>query len=110
MRSAGVKAADLMKTIGAAEDGSGALKISELDQLLANGNLQTVHDASIYALGDCAAYQQPDGTWVPPPWAGCQFFHLGAVGQNHVLGSAQAAPAGARGYAQNSVDLAFRND
>ena len=31
VRSAGVEAADLMKTIGAAEDGSGALEISELD-------------------------------------------------------------------------------
>ena len=73
--AAGVKAADFLKTFGAAEDGSGALETSKLNQLLVNGNLQTTHDASIYALDDCAAYQQPDGTWVPPPWADCQFFH-----------------------------------
>ena len=64
--AAGVKAADFLKTFGAAEDGSGALETSKLNQLLVNGNLQTTHDASIYAFGDCAACQQPDGTWVPP--------------------------------------------
>ncbi len=64
--AAGVKAADFLKTFGAAEDGSGALETSKLNQLLVNDNLQTTHDASIYAFGDCAACQQPDGTWVPP--------------------------------------------
>ena len=64
--AAGVKAADFLKTFVAAEDGSGALETSKLNQLLVNGNLQTTHDASIYAFGDCAACQQPDGTWVPP--------------------------------------------
>jgi NADH:ubiquinone reductase (H+-translocating) len=64
--AAGVKAADFLKNFGAAEDGSGALETSKLNQLLVNGNLQTTHDTSIYAFGDCAACQQPDGTWVPP--------------------------------------------
>ena len=64
--AAGVKAADFLKTFGAGADGSGALATSKLNQLLVNGNLQTTRDSSIYAFGDCAACQQPDGTWVPP--------------------------------------------
>ena len=64
--AAGVKAADFLKTFGASTDGLGALATTKLNQLLVNGNLQTTHDANIYAFGDCAACQQPDGTWVPP--------------------------------------------
>jgi NADH dehydrogenase len=59
--AAGVKAADFLKTLGGAQP----LETNKLNQLVVNGNLQTV-DASIYAFGDCAACQQPDGTWVPP--------------------------------------------
>ena len=64
--AAGVKAADFLKTLG----GNGAdikpLEVNKLNQLMVNGNLQTSLDSSIYAFGDCAACQQPDGTWVPP--------------------------------------------
>ncbi|MDP3828998.1 MAG: NAD(P)/FAD-dependent oxidoreductase [Polaromonas sp.] len=59
--AAGVKAADFLKTLG----GEAPLETNRLNQLVVNGNLQTT-DASIYAFGDCAACQQPDGTWVPP--------------------------------------------
>ena len=59
--AAGVKAADFLKTLG----GETPLATNRLNQLVVNGNLQTP-DASIYAFGDCAACQQPDGTWVPP--------------------------------------------
>ena len=59
--AAGVKAADFLKTLG----GQTPLATNRLNQLMVNGNLQT-SDASIYAFGDCAACQQPDGTWVPP--------------------------------------------
>lgn len=60
--AAGVKAADFLKTLG----GNEPLETNRLNQLLVNGNLQTTRDSSIYAFGDCAACQQPDGTWVPP--------------------------------------------
>lgn len=60
--AAGVKAADFLKTLGGAEP----LEVNKLNQLMVNGNLQTSRDSSIYAFGDCAACQQPDGTWVPP--------------------------------------------
>ncbi len=64
--AAGVKAADFLKSLG----GSGAdmepLEVNKLNQLMVNGNLQTSRDVNIYAFGDCAACQQPDGTWVPP--------------------------------------------
>ncbi len=59
--AAGVKAGDFLKTLG----GEQPLETNRLNQLVVNGNLQTT-DASIYAFGDCAACQQPDGTWVPP--------------------------------------------
>lgn len=59
--AAGVKAGDFLKTLG----GENPLETNRLNQLVVNGNLQTA-DASIYAFGDCAACQQPDGTWVPP--------------------------------------------
>lgn len=59
--AAGVKAADFLKTLG----GDAPLETNRLNQLVVNGNLQTT-DPSIYAFGDCAACQQPDGTWVPP--------------------------------------------
>jgi len=59
--AAGVKAGDFLKTLG----GENALETNRLNQLVVNGNLQTA-DPSIYAFGDCAACQQPDGTWVPP--------------------------------------------
>lgn len=59
--AAGVKAADFLKSLG----GDAPLETNRLNQLVVNGNLQTT-DPSIYAFGDCAACQQPDGTWVPP--------------------------------------------
>jgi NADH dehydrogenase len=59
--AAGVKAGDFLKTLG----GENVLETNRLNQLVVNGNLQTA-DPSIYAFGDCAACQQPDGTWVPP--------------------------------------------
>lgn len=55
-----------LRTIGAGVDGEDPLETSKLNQLVVNGNLQTTRDPSIYAFGDCAACQQPDGTWVPP--------------------------------------------
>ena len=60
--AAGVKAADFLNSLGQGE----SLETSHINQLLVNGNLQTTREASIYAFGDCAACQQPDGTWVPP--------------------------------------------
>jgi NADH dehydrogenase len=63
--AAGVKAADFLRTLGAS-NGQAPLETNKLNQLMVNGNLQTTRDPSIYAFGDCAACQQPDGTWVPP--------------------------------------------
>ena len=60
--AAGVKAADFLATLGGADP----LEVNKLNQLMVNSNLQASRDSSIYAFGDCAACQQPDGTWVPP--------------------------------------------
>ena len=64
--AAGIKAADFLKTLGTDANGGNPLETNRLNQLVVNGNLQTTTDTSIYAFGDCAACQQPDGTWVPP--------------------------------------------
>ena len=60
--AAGVKAAEFLKTLG----GDNPLETNRLNQLVVGPNLQTTRDPGVYAFGDCAAYQQPDGTWVPP--------------------------------------------
>lgn len=60
--AAGVKAADFLRTLG----GDEPLETNRLNQLLVNGNLRSTRDEHIYAFGDCAACQLPDGTWVPP--------------------------------------------
>lgn len=60
--AAGVKAPEFLTTIGSPDP----LETTRLNQLVVNGNLQTTRDTSIYAFGDCAACQQPDGSWVPP--------------------------------------------
>lgn len=64
--AAGVKAADFLKTMGGSGSNVEPLEVNKLNQLMVNGNLQTSRDTDIYAFGDCAACQQPDGTWVPP--------------------------------------------
>ncbi len=64
--AAGIKAADFLKTLGTGANGGNPLETNRLNQLVVNGNLQTTTDTSIYAFGDCAACQQPDGSWVPP--------------------------------------------
>ena len=51
-----------LKDIGGEEP----LETNKLNQLVVNGNLQSTMDPSIFAFGDCAACQQPDGSWVPP--------------------------------------------
>lgn len=60
--AAGVKAADFLQGLG----GEQPLETNKLNQLAVNGNLQTTRDGHIFAFGDCAACQQPDGSWVPP--------------------------------------------
>ncbi len=64
--AAGIKAADFLHNLGSGPGGMEPLETTRLNQLVVNGNLQCTRDASIYAFGDCAACQQPDGSWVPP--------------------------------------------
>jgi NADH dehydrogenase len=64
--AAGVKAPDFLKGLGGNGDAVEALETNRLNQLIVNGNLQTSRDPAIFAFGDCAACQQPDGSWVPP--------------------------------------------
>lgn len=67
--AAGVKAPDFLKDLGSnygALEPLEPLETNRLNQLVVNGNLQTSRDPAIYAFGDCAACQQPDGSWVPP--------------------------------------------
>ncbi len=56
--AAGIKAPDVLATLGLATGRSGQLQVS--DRLLVQGQ------NDIYALGDCAACPTADGGWVPP--------------------------------------------
>lgn len=57
--AAGIKAPDFLKDIA-------GLESNRNNQLLVNPDLSTTRDASIFAIGDCAACPQPDGKFVPP--------------------------------------------
>ena len=64
--AAGVKAPDFLENLGSNGGALEPLETNRLNQLVVNGNLQTSRDPAIFAFGDCAACQQPDGSWVPP--------------------------------------------
>ncbi len=57
--STGVKAPDFMRDIG-------GLESNQINQVMVKPNMQTTRDPYIFAIGDCAACPQPDGSWVPP--------------------------------------------
>ncbi|MDR8524667.1 MULTISPECIES: NAD(P)/FAD-dependent oxidoreductase [Shewanella] len=57
--STGVKAPDFLKEIG-------GLESNHINQVMVNQNMQTTRDPAIFAIGDCAACPQEDGSWVPP--------------------------------------------
>ncbi|HIF9063598.1 NAD(P)/FAD-dependent oxidoreductase [Photobacterium damselae] len=57
--AAGVKAPDWLR-------GLGDLTYNRMNQIEVNMNLTTTVDDHIFALGDCAAIPQPDGSFVPP--------------------------------------------
>ncbi|GIU40507.1 NADH dehydrogenase [Shewanella sairae] len=57
--AAGIKAPDWLKEIG-------GLQSNSLNQLVVEQTLMTTFDSSIFALGDCAAIPQVDGSQVPP--------------------------------------------
>ncbi|GIU18750.1 MULTISPECIES: NAD(P)/FAD-dependent oxidoreductase [unclassified Shewanella] len=57
--AAGIKAPDWLKDIG-------GLQSNSLNQLVVEQTLMTTFDSAIFALGDCAAIPQADGSQVPP--------------------------------------------
>lgn len=57
--AAGIKAPDLLADIG-------GLETTESNQLLVHPNAQTTRDERIFAIGDCCACPQPDGSIAPP--------------------------------------------
>jgi len=57
--AAGIKAPDWLKEIG-------GLQSNSLNQLVVERTLATTFDSAIFALGDCAAIPQADGSQVPP--------------------------------------------
>lgn len=57
--STGVKAPDFLNEIG-------GLESNHINQVMVKQNMQTTRDSHIFAIGDCAACPQEDGSWVPP--------------------------------------------
>ncbi|BDM65262.1 NADH dehydrogenase [Shewanella sp. NFH-SH190041] len=57
--STGIKAPDFLQQIG-------GLETNRINQIVVQQNMQTTLDPHIFAIGDCAACPQPDGSFVPP--------------------------------------------
>ena len=57
--AAGVKAPDFIKTLDCFET-------NRSGQIIVKETLQSNKDDSVYVIGDCCAFQQADGSWVPP--------------------------------------------
>lgn len=57
--AAGVRAPNFLKDLA-------GLESARNNQLMVNQTLQTTRDQRIWALGDCCACPQSDGSWVPP--------------------------------------------
>jgi len=57
--SAGIRGPDFLENIG-------GLETNHLKQLVVRPTAQTTRDDAIFAIGDCCACPQPDGSWVPP--------------------------------------------
>lgn len=75
--SAGIRGADYLKDIG-------GLETNRLNQLVVRPTGQVTRDETIFAIGDCCACPQPDGSWVPPRGqAARQLGHL--VAENIML-------------------------
>ncbi|WP_162824606.1 NAD(P)/FAD-dependent oxidoreductase [Saccharospirillum mangrovi] len=79
--AAGVRAPNFLKDIA-------GLESARNNQLMVNETLQTTRDERIWALGDCCACPQPDGSWVPPR---AQSAHQMA---SHILKNLQRQKAG----------------
>jgi NADH:ubiquinone reductase (H+-translocating) len=70
--SAGIRGADFLKNIG-------GLETNHINQLVVQTTAQTTRDPTIFAIGDCCACPQEDGSWVPPRGqAARQMGHLAA--------------------------------
>jgi len=57
--AAGIKVPDFMANLA-------GLETNRINQLHVNEFLQTTRDATIFAIGDCAQFTNPDGSRVPP--------------------------------------------
>ncbi|MFQ3235157.1 MAG: NADH dehydrogenase [Paraglaciecola sp.] len=57
--AAGVKAPDLIKNLG-------IFATNRSQQVLVDVHLQAMDNEDIFVLGDCCAFQQKNGSWVPP--------------------------------------------
>jgi NADH:ubiquinone reductase (H+-translocating) len=70
--SAGIRGPDFLREIG-------GLETNPIDQLVVLPTAQTTRDPRIFAIGDCCACPQEDGSWVPPRGqAARQMGHLAA--------------------------------
>ena len=57
--SAGIRGPDVLRELG-------GLETNPLNQLVVHPTGQTTRDETIFAIGDCCACPQDDGSWVPP--------------------------------------------
>jgi NADH:ubiquinone reductase (H+-translocating) len=85
--SAGIRGADVLKDLG-------GLETNHINQLVVEPTAQATRDPAIFAIGDCCACPQEDGSWVPPRGqAARQMGHLAA---DNIMAMMQGRPPAKR--------------
>ncbi len=83
--SAGIRGADFLKDIA-------GLETNPINQLVVHPTGQTTRDERIFAIGDCCACPQEDGSWIPPRGQAARQFGL-LVADNILLMTRGKPPA-----------------
>ena len=85
--SAGIRGPDFLKEIG-------GLESNRLNQLVVHPTTQTTRDETIFAIGDCSACPQEDGSWVPPRGQAAR--QMGHVAAHNIMALMRGDPAAKR--------------
>jgi len=78
--SAGIRGPDLLKNLG-------GLETNHINQLVVRPTGQATRDDAIFAIGDCCACPQEDGSWVPPRGQAAR--QLGHVAADNIIAMIQ---------------------
>ncbi|NGX17004.1 NAD(P)/FAD-dependent oxidoreductase [Wenzhouxiangella sp. XN24] len=74
--SAGIRGPDVLRELG-------GLETNRINQLVVRPTAQTTRDDRVFAIGDCCACPQDDGSWVPPRGQAAR--QLGHVAADNIM-------------------------